>query len=150
MSAANPFWESPTYKVIHAMKASGNQPGLIAIWKREVETWANGNKSPEAEAVKAWLPMWHPRPWYSASELAPIFPALAAAFDLGKMTQRPPARLVYELDYGGLPMLKQPSGLLNFRHPVTGIYDRFYIVERLHHWRDTPVSQEDFDAAFNG
>ena len=122
----NPFWESPTYKIIQAMKATGNRPGVVARWKSFVEAWANRPENralPEAVAVRAWLPYWQVRPFYTAAELAPIWPALAVA--LGVVDRPFPAipakRLEFMLDYGGLPRI-------DFARP------QFFIIERIHYW----------------
>lgn len=120
------FWKSDTARIVKAMKAGGNQSGLIALWKAFVEAWANTNAGPDAEAAKAWLPAWQTRALYTADELAPIFPALAVAFKFSeRMTpQKSPARLRNELIFAGLP------------HRVIG-GKLYFAVERLHFWRDT-------------
>jgi hypothetical protein len=131
---ANPFWQSDTYAVIKAMKATGNRAGVIAQWKDFVEQWAIIHSAlPEAAAIRAWLPHWQVRPFYTASELAPIFPALLVAlgFTAKMPPKKSPARLSYELQYGGLP----------FR-TLDGY--TFFVVERVHFWRDAS------DAAWRG
>ena len=120
------FWEGETYAIIKAMKATGNRPGIIAAWKEYVELWAvmrPGDRN--AEAVLAWLPHWQVRPFYTAEELAPMWPALAIA--VGHTAYWPNVlknaqRLQFELDYGGLPRLKQIQ------------YGCYFIVERVHYW----------------
>lgn len=114
-----------TYHIIRALKATGNRPGVIEQWKRSVETWAQLNRTdPNAAAVNAWLPLWQPRPFYTAEELAPMWPALAIATGY---TDRWPAvvkssmRLEHELDFHGLPRLRD--------------YRNYFIVERIHYWR---------------
>lgn len=114
-----------TYHIIQAMKATGNQPGIIAKWKAKVEAWAQMNRTnPDAAAVNAWLPLWEIRPWYTAEELAPLWPALAIATSF---TDRWPAvlksakRLEHELDFYGLPHFEMNG-------------QKYYIVERLHFW----------------
>ncbi len=141
------FWESETYAIIKAMKRSGNRPGVIAEWKDAVERWADlpenlGNK--DAAAVRAWLPAWQPRPFYTASELAPMWPALAIAIGATMRLAHPksPMRLANELDFGGLPrvqMLDQSDDLWA---------SNYFIVERIHHW-NRPISREEFSDAFN-
>lgn len=114
-----------TYHIIRALKATGNRPGVIEQWKRSVETWAQMNRTdPNAAAVNAWLPLWQPRPFYTAEELAPMWPALAIATGY---TDRWPAvvksakRLEHELDFHGLPRLSYAP--------------KYFIVERIHFWR---------------
>lgn len=126
---------SETYHIIEMMKATGNQPGVIARWKEAVAEWAQKNRTlPDAVAVNAWLPLWQPRPFYTAEELAPMWPALAIATGF---TNRWPSvvksakRLEHELDFYGLPRLAYCR--------------KYFIVERIHHWkhaRDTEVMEE--------
>lgn len=128
------FWKGETWAIVKAMKATGNRPGVIAEWKEKVAQWAQMHRTdPNAAAVNAWLPLWHPRPFYTAEELAPMWPALAIA--VGHTTHWPPVpksakRLEFELDYAGLP----------FRFSIGR---KYYIVERIHYWTDAP--QDEFD-----
>lgn len=123
------FWQGETHAIVKAMKATGNSPGVIAAWKEAVAEWAQMQRTdPNAAAVNAWLPQWQPRPLYTVEELAPMWPALAIA--VGHTTRWPAVlksaeRLRFELDYADLP----------FRI-VFG--RRYYIVERIHVWRDAP------------
>lgn len=136
------FWESETYAIIKAMKRSGNRPGVIAEWKDAVERWANlpenlGNK--DAAAVRAWLPAWQPRPFYTATELAPMWPALAIAVGATMRLTHPKSamRLANELDFGGLP-----------RAVIGNATTSYFIVERIHHW-NRPLSEKEFFDAFD-
>lgn len=139
------FWYSPTYRIIKAMQATGNQPGMIVQWLRQVAIYAEKYPGPDAEAVKAWLPMWHFRPFYTAAELAPLFPALALAAGYSDKLYAPkhPARLKHELEYGKLPKLRDYEGCTAFLRD--GKQDEYFIVERLHYWTKRPVSQEEFE-----
>jgi hypothetical protein len=146
------FWESETYAIIKAMKRSGNRPGVIAEWKDAVERWADlpenlGNK--DAAAVRAWLPAWQPRPFYTAAELAPMWPALAIAVGATMRLVHPKSamRLANELDFGGLPRVE-----LTLDYPVDGNeldvrnlphFRDYFIVERIHHW-NRPLSVKEF------
>lgn len=125
------FWNSDTYKIVKAMKATGNRPGIVAQWKSEIERWAIGSvNDPDAVAVRAWLPLWQVRPFYSAAELAPMWPALAIALGLQtRMMEAPsPRKLEFELHYAELPSFW-------FRD------QNYFIVERIHHWRQQPLSE---------
>lgn len=128
------FWQGETWAIVKAMKATGNQPGVIADWKEKVAQWAQMHRTdPNAAAVNAWLPLWQPRVGYTVEELAPMWPALAIA--VGYTSHWPavlksPKRLEFELDYAGLPF-----------HLVR--LQKFYIVERVHHWsKISPVEFE--------
>ena len=131
-------WNSPTYTVITALKATGNQSGIVAKWKAAAEQWANSElNNPEAVAVRAWLPMWQVRPFYTAKELAPIWPMLAVAL---KIVERPfhefsPARLAFLLDYGKLPKVRYND-------------KDYYVVERLHYWKNADAKE--IENVFNG
>lgn len=125
-----------TYHIIEMMKATGNQPGVIARWKNLVAEWAQMKRTePDAAAVNAWLPLWQPRPFYTAEELAPLWPALAIATGF---TNRWPAvvksarRLAHELDFYGLPSVR-----------IDG--QKYYVVERLHFWKN--ASEEELKNA---
>lgn len=104
-----------TYRIVRKMIESGNQPGVIELWKNMVAHWALRNIGPDAEAVKAFLPLWQTRPYYSAAELAPIFPVLALALGLRDTPApaKPPARLANELRMAGLPHFMK-DGVLYF------------------------------------
>lgn len=138
------FWESETYAIIKAMKRNGNRPGLIAEWKDAVERWAmlpENVRNTDAAAVRAWLPAWQPRPFYTATELAPMWPALAVA--VGATMKLPhlksPMRLANELDFGGLPRVR-----LTYPHNADKFYSGdYFIVERIHHW-NRPLTMKEF------
>ena len=129
---------SETRHIIQAMKATGNRPGVIAQWKEAVADWAQKYRTdPDAAAVNAWLPMWQPRPFYLADELAPMWPALAIATGF---TNRWPCvvksarRLEFELDFYGLPHFEMNG-------------QKYYLVERLHFWKN--ASKEDRENALS-
>lgn len=131
------FWESETYAIIKAMKRNGNRPGLIAEWKDAVERWANlpeNARCADAAAVRAWLPAWQVRPFYTATELAPLWPALAIAVGATMKLAHPksPMRLANELDFGGLPRVQ-----------IEGQPTDYFIVERIHHW-NRPLTLKEF------
>lgn len=118
----NDFWKGPVYGVVKAMKATGNQPGVIKQWVAMAEQWAHENPGPEADAILAWAPHFQPRPFYTAAELAPIFPALIVALGLAKRPPKYSAKtLEHMLDYAGLPRLTDDKN--------------YFIVEQIHKWR---------------
>jgi hypothetical protein len=145
--SSNNFWNSATYKIVQAMKASGNQPGVVEQWKEMVQRWAAVNSGPDAAAVMSWLPHWQPRPFYTARELAPIFPALAVALRITDHLApvKSARRLAHELDYAGLPTIQTPDWLL----AQTLANEPYYIVERVHHWRTYPLTIEEFQEICN-
>lgn len=134
------FWKGETWAIIKAMQATGNRPGVIAEWKDQIAVWAeNSPRDPNAAAVKAWLPHWRVRPFYTADELAPLWPALAIVVghtDLWPQVPKSAKRLEFELDYAGLPRLEFPT------------LRQYFIVERIHYWHDAPFEkiEREFDA----
>jgi hypothetical protein len=147
----NDFWKGETYAIVKAMKATGNQEGVIQRWKEVVALWAQMHRTDaDAQAVNAWLPHWHPRPFYTAEELAPIWPALAIA--VGHTVHWPPVpkssgRLEFELDYAGLPRLNCPA-------PRNGElcgpnWSRYFVVERLHYWTSIDRTREEIEREFD-
>lgn len=150
MSAA--FWDGPTYAVIKGMKAAGNQQGMVARWIATVAKWADDHQGlADAAAIRAWLPHWQARPFYTAAELAPIFPALALAFT-DRSTPPPTmsgARLANELKFGKLPVLRNANGSTYF-HNVMGILQEYFIVEQIHKWSKVALSQEEFELILFG
>lgn len=133
------FWTGETYAIVRAMRMTGNRTGIIAGWKAAVAQWAQMHRTlPDAAAVNAWLPAWQPRPFYTAEELAPIWPALAIA--IGHTSHWPnvlksPRRLANELDYAGLPHFEMDG-------------HRYYIVEQIHFWNS--ATQEERENAAHG
>lgn len=121
----NKFWKGETYAIVKAMKATGNRPGVITEWKQSVERWAlNSVNDPQAIAVRAWLPFWQVRPFYTAEELAPMWPALAIAVghtDRWPLVLKSAKRLGHELDFANLPSRKVGR-------------QKMYIVERIPFW----------------
>lgn len=132
------FWNGETAAIVKAMKATGNQSGVVARWKDAVADWAHQNRTdPDAASVNAWLPFWVVRPFYTVEELAPIWPALAIAVghtDKWRQVVKSPKRLQFELDFAGLPHI--------WTHGR-----RYYLVERIHMWQK--ATQEEIDNVFN-
>lgn len=120
----NAFWKSDTYRIVRKMRDSGNKPGVIALWKNMVAHWAERTPGADAEAVKAFLPLWQARQLYSGRELAPIFPVLAVALGLRERPDKPKgaARLANELRMAGLP------------HRSLAV-ETYFAVERCHFWQ---------------
>lgn len=126
----NVFWHSDTYRIVKKMKATYNQPGLLVLWKNMVAQWAETNTGPDADAVKAFLPLWQIRPYYSARELAPIFPKLALALGLRDRPAQPKgaALLANELRLAGLPHFRRDGTL-------------YFVVEQCHRMKEFEHAQ---------
>nr|GAT42305.1 superfamily II DNA/RNA helicase [Mycena chlorophos] len=103
------------------MQAQGNQPGLIRIFKREMEAWAHKHQNTaDGKAILAWLPNFKERPFYTASELVPLFPTLARVLGIVPYIggQKSSLRLSNELHFAGLPVLQNVNGTSKFIHPM--------------------------------
>lgn len=145
------FWNSPTAHIVRRMKETGNRPGIVRVWKDGMEEWAKSvPDNIHKQAVRAWLPQWIVRPFYSSEELAPIIPALSLLFGYETRWggQKSPNRLANELEFAGLPLLENASGGFVFMHPGSGRLTKFFVVEQLHHWRDHPLTQREFEEFF--
>lgn len=146
MNPKNPYWSSPVFAVIKGMKACGNQPGMVAQWIATAARWSNEHSAlPEAKSIQAMLPYWRARPFYTAAELAPMFPALMKVFSIAdRAPEMSGARLAYMLDDGGLPTLRNANGTMFF-HDAMGVLQKYYIVEHIHRWSKEVLSQEEFE-----
>lgn len=143
----NSYWSSPVFQVIKGMKASGNMPGMVARWIDAAARWSTEHAPlAEAKSIQAMLPYWRARPFYTAAELAPMFPALMKVFGITDRQQpeMSGARLAFMLKDGGLPRLKNANGTTYF-HDGMGILQEFFIVERIHHWSAQVFTQEEFE-----
>lgn len=147
----DPFWNSPVYAVIKGMKAGGNMPGMVARWIAAADQWSSEHAPlKEAKVIRDMLPYWRARPFYTASELAPMFPALMKVFGIADYQPvMSGARLGYLLDQGGLPKLRNANGT-TFFHNAMGILQEFYIVEQIHKWSPEALSQEEFENVLFG
>jgi hypothetical protein len=118
--------KTSTYRIVQAMKATGNRPGIVAQWKVQVEQWAaNEVDNPDAVAVRAWLPLWQVRNHYSARELVPIWPVLAIVLGLATRMEhlKSSARLENELDFARLPHFEKDG-------------EKYYYVEQIHLYKN--------------
>lgn len=138
----------PTYLIVRAMLDRGNSPGLLREWFTGLLTWAEANKGPDASALRAWLPMAKPRPFYTAGELATMWPAFKLALGLATRMSEPPSanRLANELKFHGLPVLRNSEGFGGFYQlGVSRSFGEYFIVERCHYWRRLELTQEEFE-----
>lgn len=118
--------KTSTYQIVQAMKATGNKAGVIAQWKAQIEQWVQNNPdAPEAAALRAWLPLWQVRDYYSARELVPIWPVLAVVLGLATRLEhlKSARRLEYELDFTRLPHFEKDG-------------EKYYYVEKIHLYKN--------------
>jgi len=124
--------KTSTYRIVQAMKATGNRPGIIAQWKAQIEQWvANNPNAPEAAALRAWLPMWQVRNHYSARELVPIWPVLAVVLGLATRLEhlKSTKRLEHELDFARLPHFEKDG-------------EKYYYVEQIHLYKNVTQGEK--------
>lgn len=144
-----------TQRIVDQMRVQGNKDGLVRIFKREMQAWAEPRlDTADGRAINAWLPHFPSRPFYTARELVPLFPALGLALGYTKFLQgqKSSARLANELKFCKLPVLMNANGTSKFRHPVYVKADNepqeFFIVEHVHKWRTVQLTQADFEKEF--
>lgn len=137
----------------NAIQRRENDAGLMREWFAGMLAWADANPGPDAAALRLWLSLAKPKPFYSAFSLATLWPALKIALGMtDKMTPAPHPQLLENalIAYTKLPMLKNLDGTCLFFHGANPNGDRFFIVERLPYWRDKVLSQEQFDDLWFG
>jgi hypothetical protein len=139
---------SANYQIVRAIMDKGNQPGLIAEWFAGMRKWAEVNKGADAEALRLWLDIVKPRPFYNAEDLAGFWPALKLHLGLcDYLSPRPSAnRLQNELMFHRLPLLKNADTGANY-FPGQGT---LFIVERVHYWSKRPVSENELQTVLCG
>lgn len=98
---SDPFWQSPIYRTIKALR--DNRETLEA-WRSDLLAWAHENPGPDAEAIKAWAPLFAVRSVFTPQELAPLIPALANYLGFAKKTEPVSSkRLEHMLEYARVP-----------------------------------------------
>jgi hypothetical protein len=143
---------TPNYRLARDIVSRGNEPGIIREWFAGMKAWAESNPGPDATALRLWLDIAKPRPFYTAAELASMWPALRIAHGYDKRaTEKPSAnRLANELEFHGVRYLAGAEGTYYFRSPFTGEAAKYFIVERPGYWRTKRLTQAEFEAALLG
>lgn len=129
---------SPTYQIVNMICRRGNQPGIIREWFDGLRKWASENTGPDAEALRCWMDIARVRPFYTAEELAPLWPALKLTLGLASRLDPAPGanRLHNELVFHGMPKLQNAeTGSFEFFES----HQRYFIVEHVHRWRNNPI-----------
>lgn len=139
--------DAHTYAIVRLMIERGNKPGVIRHWMTQLAQWADANTGSDAAALRSWLSMARPKPFYSAEELAVMWPALKIACGLEKRLYAAPSPklLAIKLEVAGLPYL---TGGKSFVLPFLGPR-KMFIVERIAYWRQRMPDQEEFENALN-
>lgn len=137
-----------TYAIVRAMIERGNRPGLIREWLSVVRHWAETHGGQDAAALRNWLSIVQPKPFYTAHELALMWPGLKIATGLEtRMTLAPsPERLANELKFCGLPMLTAGRAFKS----RFGAASQYFIVEHIPYWRTRLPNQEEFERVLYG
>lgn len=138
MKKFKPMAPSDNYRIVRAIIDRGNAPGLITEWFAGMRKWARENSGKDAEALRLWLDLVKPRPFYTAEELAGFWPALRLTLGMTTYLAPKPSgnRLQNELMFHRLPILKNADTGMNY-FPGFG---SFFIVEHVHRWRERPVT----------
>ena len=134
-------------RIVQTMRRTGNQPGIVRQWIEAALKWADENPGPQAQAIRDWTAHIQVRPFYTATELTPIIPALGVAFEITStpLPQMSARRLANLLDYYRLPKLRNVRDETRFRHPYRYMQEEFYIVEQIHIWGKRKLTQEEFE-----
>ncbi|WP_395652571.1 hypothetical protein [Brevundimonas sp.] len=84
------------------------------------------------------------RPWYSAAELARLWPLVCIGLACKQQGRSPsPAKVAERLTHFGLPRLKQWDGSTGFKHH--GKVQDFYVVQDVWKIANQRFTQTDFD-----
>lgn len=144
----NNRYPSDTYTIVNTILQRGNEPGLIREWFDGMKAWAEANGGQDAAALRMWLKLVKPRPFYTAEELSRLWPALKLTLGLSmRLDPEPsPNRLANELEFCGLPVLRDENGM---PFVSEGSFSSRFIVEHCHKWRNVHMTQEEFDNALN-
>lgn len=137
-----------TWDMVNAIKARGNREGVIREWFAGMKAWAEANRGPDAAALKTWLAIVQPRPFYNANELAGLWPALRLELGITPvLTVAPPALwFEKELEFCRLPILRNADGTGTFwTVDGLGLRHKYFIVEEIGRWQKSPLSQEEFE-----
>lgn len=139
---------SANYAVVRRMLETGNQPGIISQWFAGMRKWAEANQTPDAKALRLWLDMVKARPFYTAEELAGLWPALKLTLGFNDyLAPRPSAnRLQNELMFHRLPLLRNNNTGQNY-FPGVGT---LFIVERIHYWKERGATPEELKTVLEG
>ena len=99
--------------------------------------------------VAAAVRLFRPRPWYSAQELAFMWPAICLGI-AGKQVGRKPdaATLSKRLVQYRLPRLKDWNG--EYLYVWQGVAREYFLVQDVNRWRRLRVSQTEFEERMDG
>lgn len=139
---------SANARLVKMILDRGNKAGIITEWFAGMRRWAESNQSPDAKALGLWLDIVKARPFYTADELAGLWPALKLTLGLNDYLAPKPSgnRLHNELTFLRLPLLRNQNTGMNY-FPGLG---SFFIVERVHYWRERGVTPEELETTLNG
>lgn len=143
-----------TQEIVKIILQRGNGPGLITEWFDGMRAWAEANDGQDAAALRIWLNIAKPRPFYTSDELALLWPALKLTLGLATRLDAPPGanRLHNELWFHRLPVVFNGNpGNANWPFfEIEGKTTQYFIVEHCHKWRDRPLTTEQLLAVLAG
>ena len=142
------FWKSPVYRMIKLMSGTGNGVGLIEHWYDQVKVWAESNPDhKEAKILQSSLAFQRNVDFHTVLELRELLPALSLAFAGEGVVKMSAMRLAFNLDFGGLPKLKNLNGSYIF-YDLWGDEQEYYITANVHKWRYKRLTQKEFERAY--
>lgn len=137
-----------TWDMVKAIRERGNREGVIREWFAGMKAWAEANRGADAAALKTWLEIVRPRPFYNARELAGLWPALKLELGIAERMTVPPPALWFEkeLEHCRLPILQNADRTCMFwTVDGLGLRQRYFIVESAGYWQKQCLSQMEFE-----
>lgn len=146
----NAYFESltTTERLAEQMKESTDL--TVAMWLSAAESWAkqalqssNNTLVTHANAVLQNIQRYSVRPWYTAEELARMFPAIAAETAAGRFDRFTPAgRVSRELRQAGIKYLRSADSERGFFW--MGEWRQYLVISQFDEWAQ-PLRQADFE-----
>ena len=143
---------SPAYQIVRRMIERGNKPGLIRELLEMSLRWSEANGGQDADALRGWLPMVNTaKPFYTAAELAALWPALKFAMGFDKRLMPAPSAnlLANTLKHNRLPLVRHADQVGDWFY-WNGRKTEFFICERIGYWRDRALSQKEIEEILHG
>ncbi len=146
----NAYFESltTTERLAEQMKSSTSD--TVAMWLAGAEAWAkqalqssNNTLVTHANAVLQNIQRYTVRPWYTAEELARMFPSIAAETTTHRFDRTTPAgRVSRELRQAGIKYLRSADSERGFFWQ--GEWRQYLVISQFEEWA-RPLHQADFE-----
>lgn len=139
---------TPVQRLAEDMRTAGG-PIIVKTWLDRAIMWAESVEVSQnlrlagmARAVLDNIRQYQIRPWYTAEELATIFPHIAIQFMGSEAGSPSPGQLSQELRESGIPYLVNRDDPRGFRW--RGRLAQFLVVADFDRWRE-PITQAEFE-----